>query len=98
MDEKFRDQADGCHSAPAELANRSVSAPVRSPMVRFCTYCKEIAIRPTAIRAADAMIVYIYGEDRKAFWNGHELIVADGICEQCREKKFPETVQKGKTL
>lgn len=65
-------------------------------MVRFCTWCKEICVRGQQ-RPTDAVIVYMYGEDRKAFWNGHELMVADGICEKCRAEKFPETVQKGKT-
>lgn len=65
-------------------------------MVRFCTWCKEICIRPSMIRTEDSMIVYVYGEDRKAFWNGRELVVGDGICEKCRSEKFPETIEKGK--
>lgn len=63
--------------------------------VRFCTWCKEISVRGHK-RPTDCVIVYVYGEERKAFWNGAELIVADGICEQCRAKEFPETV-KGAT-
>jgi hypothetical protein len=64
--------------------------------VRFCTWCKEICIRGHR-RPADSVILYVYGEERKAFWNGAELIVADGICEQCRAEQFPETVKKGAT-
>ena len=64
-------------------------------MVRFCTWCKEVCIRPAVIRGEDAIILYIYGEDRRAFWNGRELVVADGICEKCRAEKFSEFPKKG---
>jgi hypothetical protein len=93
----FRNQADGRHVAAAESANHPLPASLRSPMVRFCTWCKEICIRPNVICREDSIIVYIYGEERKAFWNGRELMVGDGICEKCHAERFPETVQKGKT-
>jgi hypothetical protein len=63
-------------------------------MVRFCTWCNEVCIRPSVIRAEDSIIVYIYGGEHKAFWNGREVMVGDGICEKCRAERFPETVAR----
>jgi hypothetical protein len=65
---------------------------VTAPVVRYCTYCKEVCVRG-AHRPLDAILVYIYGDDRRAFWNGRDLIIQDGICERCRAEKFPETVK-----
>jgi hypothetical protein len=93
----FRNQADGSHSDPAQLANGPLPPSVRSPMVRFCTWCKEFCIRPSSVRAEDALILYVYGEERRAFWNSREVIVADGICERCRAEKFPDTLERKTT-
>lgn len=65
----------------------------RGPVVRFCTWCKEICVRGQQ-RPTDGLIVYIYGEDRRALWNGRDLIIQDGICEKCRAEKFPETLHR----
>lgn len=57
--------------------------------VRFCTWCKEICVRGSR-RPTDAVMISVYGDERKAFLNGRELIIADGICELCRAEKFSE--------
>jgi hypothetical protein len=62
----------------------------RNTVVRFCTWCKEICFRPAGMRPTDALIIYAYGNERHAFWNGLELTIADGICEKCRADKFSE--------
>lgn len=93
MDDTFRDQADGHHTASSDVADRPLPASDRLPVVRSCCWCKEILIRPGSVRAEDALIVFVYGNERKVIWNGHELIIQDGICERCRETKFPETTQ-----
>lgn len=97
MEQEFRHQADGCHSHSAEPADHPLPPADRLPLVRFCSWCKEIVIRPKAVRAEDALILYVYGQERKALWNGREVLIADGICEQCRAKEFPETLKKGTT-
>ena len=69
---------------------QGVATESRLPVVRFCSWCKEICYRPAGMRPTDALIIYAYGDERRAFWNGRELVVADGICEKCRAEKFPE--------
>jgi len=90
MEPNVRNNAAECGppDSAADSANR------RSPLIRFCTWCKEICFRPAGMRPTDAMIIYVYGDERRAFWNGRELLVADGICEICRAKHFPESPVK----
>ena len=95
MEQDFRNQADGFAGA-AEPETVALPVPEQRPAVRFCAWCKEICVRPKAIRFEDALLIYIHGGERKAFWNGRELLVGDGICETCRAQQFPES-KKGKT-
>jgi len=93
MEQDFRNQADGFAGA-AESADTSAPAGNRQPVVRFCAWCKEICVRPKAMRFEDALLIYLHGGERKAFWNGRELLVGDGICEKCRAEQFPESMSR----
>src|SRR5579864_2818928 len=50
-----------CNDSPALTAERN-------PVVRFCSWCKEICFRPAGMRPTDALIIYAYGDERRAFW------------------------------
>lgn len=65
--------------------------PPSGPVIRFCTWCKEVCIRGQ--RSEDFLTVWVSGSVVKAMLNGNEIIVGDGICEACRQKNFPETVK-----
>jgi len=94
MEQDFRNQADGFAGA-AEPEAHALPLSEQRPAVRYCTWCKEICIRPKAVPAKeglqDALIVFIYGDERKVYWNGHEVLIGDGICEICRAREYPES-------
>jgi hypothetical protein len=100
MDEENRDRTDERHEAAADIGHdpaaphdrASIGAAAAGPVVRKCSWCKEIAVRG-AWRDSDTIIVYIFGQEQKVIFNGKYLIVQDGICEKCRAEKFPETVK-----
>ena len=62
--------------------------------LRFCNWCKDLTIIAGQQREDDILLLYLHGQEVRAFWNGKSLIVPDGICERCRKEKFPETVRK----
>lgn len=86
MEDNVRNNAAEWGPPNSEIA----STDRRSPFVRFCTWCKEICFRPPGMRQTDSILISVFGSERRAFWNGREIIVADGICEKCRAEKFAE--------
>ena len=103
MDQDFRNQADGFAGAaePEEAAGAAPDLAARAaleaqqPIVRFCAWCKQMHIRLKALDAKDELTVSAHGETRRAYLNGRELLIGDGICEICRAREYPESM-KGK--
>jgi hypothetical protein len=74
-----------CPSADTPSVSDLPAAINRAPCgtrVRFCTWCKQIDIRG-ARRENDVILLYIHGNEQRAFWNGRAAIIQDGICEAC---------------
>jgi hypothetical protein len=87
MEQTLHDRAPGRDTPPADAAV-SPPASVRGPIVRFCSWCKEIAVRG-AYRDEDSLIVIVHHGERRAVLNGKDLIIQDGICEKCRPSLWP---------
>ena len=61
----------------------------RALIVRFCTWCKAITLR-AGYRDSDLVMILVQPKGKRMAWiNGAEVLIQDGICEECSAKEFP---------
>ena len=76
------DQRDRSETAERRNSDGDAGAPAGDPIVRWCCWCKQTGIRN--VRQTDLVMVVIQNGERKAYLQGAEIVIQDGICENCK--------------